>query len=147
MSIEHNLDERLFNLSTNYKRHKAGNEKVCERGGITIVRQTRPFGPCAYYAVADETPIAYCVGHDISRPSGRRFVITSTFVHPEYRRKGIGRTIYTAIIDQGITLVSDWDLSDGARALWAHLMREEPMGDIIYFKEGYVAKRRGRKIP
>lgn len=145
MKPEYNLDERLFNLANNYERHKAGNEKVRERSGVTIIRQTRPFGSCVYYAVIEGTPVAYCAGHDISRPSGRRFVITSTFVHPDHRRKGIGRTIYTAIIDQGITLVSDWDLSDGAKALWAHLMREEPMGDVIYFQDGYVAKRRRRK--
>ena len=145
MPDEFNLEERLFNLANNYEKHKAGNEKLCDRDGLSVIRQTRPFKSIVHYAVIGDTPLAYCAGREIRRPSGLRFVITSTFVHPAYRRQGVASAIYTAIIDQGITLVSDWDLSDGAKALWAHLMREEPMGDVIYFQDGYVAKRRGRK--
>lgn len=146
MDQEHNLKERLSNLANNYEKYKAGNETLCERDGVCVIRQTRPFKAIVHYAVIGDVPIAYCAGHEIRRPSGLRFVITSTFVHPAYRRQGVANAIYTTIIDQGTTLVSDWDLSDGAKALWAHLMREEPIGDVIFFKDGYVAKRRGRKI-
>lgn len=139
------LDERLFNLENNYRRYEGEEEAIHSGETFSIVRHYRPFGQVAHYALIDGEPVAYCVGHDVVRPSGRRFVVTSTFVHPDHRKKGIGSTIYRAIINDGITLVSDWDLSEGAKALWASLLQNEPRRDVIHFKDGYVAKRRDKE--
>lgn len=143
---EHHLEERLFNLENNYQRYDGNEEEIYSGPECIVVRHYRRFGQVAHYAVIGGIPIAYCVGHDVVKPSGRRFIVTSTFVHPDHRGKGIGSTVYRAIIDDGIILVSDWDLSDGAKALWASLMRDEPRRDVIHFKDGYVAKRRQTRI-
>ena len=137
------LAERLFNLAENYARHIDSSEKIFEEDNLSIIRQQRLFGQAAYYAVINGEPVGYVVGHDVKRANGRRFVITSTFIRPENRYQGIGKSVYLAIIDSGVTLVSDWDLSPGAKALWASLMQSEPRKDVISFKEGYVARRRG----
>lgn len=143
---EHNLAQRLNNLSSNYARYDGEEEELHTDGPFRIVRHRRGMGRIAHYAVIDDIPVAYCTGYDAKRPNRQRFIITSTFVHPDYRKKGIAAAIYRAIIDDGITLVSDWELSEGAKALWAHLQRSEPMRDIISFREGYVAHRRSSRM-
>ena len=139
---ELHLNERLFNLENNYRRYEGDSEELHRDEDCIVVRHYRPFGQLAHYAVINGEPVAYCVGHDVMRPSGRRFIVTSTFVHPDYRKKGIGSTIYRAIIDEGVMLVSDWDLSEGAKGLWQSLLRNEPRRDVFHFKDGFAAKRR-----
>ena len=134
--------QQIDNLQNNYAKFNGKRVAVADLNGISIEYHDRGMGRAAYYAVKDGEPVAYCVGYVAKRPNHERFMISSTFVHPDWRRKGIGQGIYLAIINQGITLVSDWDLSPGGEALWASLMRNEPRRDIIHFKDGYVAKRR-----
>ncbi len=134
---------RIRNLEANYRRWGRPDCSIpTGQPGLTVERQARDFGQAAYYGVKNGEPVAYCVGHDVHRPCGRRFVITSTFVHPEHQRQGIARAVYLAIIDSGTTLVSDWDLSPGAIALWRSLMASQPRGTVLHFKEGFVARRR-----
>ena len=132
---------RMQNLHNNYQANKASEELVCEIP-VKVVFHRRDFGRGAFYALKGGKPIAYCVGN-LQRREGRRsrFIITSTFVDPQYQKQGVGFALYRAILSTNITLVSDWDQSEGAIALWERLMREEPMGTVVRFKDGYFARK------
>ncbi len=138
--------DRMQNLHNNYQKNKDVEELVCEIP-LKVVFHRRDFGRGAFYALKNGRPIAYCVGN-LQRREGRRsrFIITSTFVDPQFQRQGVGFALYRAILSTNITLVSDWDQSEGAIALWERLLREEPMGNVVRFKNGYFArKRRNRR--
>lgn len=144
MSLTHACDDRILRLETGHRACAHEAQAIHHDGALSIVRSPVKHGRITHYAVLEGRPIAYCAGNDELHASGRRFVIDATFVRPEHRRRGIATTLYRAIIDTGTTLVSDWDLSEGAHRLWASLMRKEPMRDIIHFQDGYVARRRTR---
>jgi len=140
----HSHDGRKLRLETGHRACASHAQEVHREGALSIVRGPAMHGRITHYAVLEGIPVAYCAGSDERHPSGRRFVIDATFVHPAHRRKGIAKAMYRAIIDTGTTLVSDWDLSEGAHHLWASLMRDEPMRDVIHFQDGYVARRRSK---
>lgn len=109
-------------LKNNYNNnHSKEVVAQCQETGITIELHNRDMGREAFYAVKSGEPIAYCVGHRLHRKSGQWFCIKSTFVHPDHQKQGIGMMVYAAILDSGRTVISDYDLSEGAVALWTKL--------------------------
>lgn len=113
---------QLSLLKNNYKNHLSKEVVAqCQETGITIELHDRNMGREAFYAVKNGEPIAYCVGNKLQRKSGMWFGIQSTFVRPDYQKQGVGMMIYTAILDSGRTVISDYDLSEGAVALWTKL--------------------------
>jgi GNAT superfamily N-acetyltransferase len=141
-TYDENTLARMDSLVRNYEKNKAG-EIVISEIPLKVVCHDRGYGQKAFYAIRNGTPIAYCVGHFQQRQGRRdRFIITSTFIHPDFQRKGIGLALYRTILSTGVVLISDWDQSDGAVALWEKLLREEPMGDIVRFQNGYFARRK-----
>lgn len=139
--IEH-ADTQVQNLHNNYHKNKAGERLICEVP-LKVVFHKRDFGQGAYYAIKNGVPIAYCVGNVRQREGRRdRFVISSTFVDPHHRCQGVGIALYRAILSTGVVLVSDWDQSEGAVALWERLLREEPWKTVVRFGDGYFARRK-----
>lgn len=127
-----------------YNYHHAPGDKsiIATIGDIVIERHERGFGRSVFYAVRDGVPLAYVAGHVITRAGRRtRFQITSTFVSRPSRRQGIALLIYRTIMDSGLVLVSDWDQTEGAIALWQKLMQTERRGHVFSFQNGYVGRR------
>ena len=160
---DHRLSSRetvqAENLERNYRNYRGARkiiaEKQCGMGRITIERHDRDTGTIAYYAVANvngqETPLMYCVGHPDARPNRYEisnplirnyFTIASTFVHPRYQRQGVALALYTAIIETGISVKSDWDLNEGSTRLWEKLMDTLPRRTVIKIGDRYLAKSR-----
>lgn len=134
--------QHLLNLESNY--HLDPRPTIMHtEGDLVIERHDRGFGRQVHYAVRDGIPVGFVAGQSDARPGRRvRFRISLTFVRREHRRSGVARTIYRAIMNDGSVLISDWDQTEGAIALWMSLMRDEPHGDVFMFRNGYVGRRR-----
>ncbi len=138
---------RQANLTNNFASYEGKREifaqASCKLGDITIQRHKRPSGQHCYYAVKTvngvETPLAYVLGYPDKTNHRERFIIITSFVTVRAQKMGIGTAVYSAIINSGTMLVSDWDISEGAHALWASLIRKYPMRSIAKFSDGYVA--------
>ena len=108
-------------LRNNYKNHRSKEVLSQDSDGIVIEVHDRDMGREAFYAVHDGIPVAYCVGHRVRKKNRQFFCIKSTFVHPDWQQKGIGTKIYENIARTGRVIISDYELSDGARKLWTRL--------------------------
>lgn len=136
------METQIFNLENNYKQHAGQVTHLLDEGEYKVEYHHRNFGRGAYYLTHKGRPVAYCVGHEVKRNTSQRFMITSTFVHPDYRKQGNGRKLYEAIIDSGVLLVSDWDQTEGAIALWKGLLRDLPLRTVAIVGDRYIAKKR-----
>jgi len=127
-------------LKNNYK-NRLSKEVVahCPESGITIELHNRDMGREAFYAVKNGEPIAYCVGHRMVRKSKQWFCIKSTFVRPDHQKQGVGMMVYTAILNTGRTIISDYELSEGAMALWSKL-RNNPALRVRKEWRQYIAR-------
>lgn len=116
------------NLVQNFRHFKGERTHLTDvqtaLGLVTIEHHDRQFGRGVYYAVHEGNPIAYCSGLHHAKAGYDYFLIQSTFVTALARRKGVGLALYAAIIETRKKLVSDYELSDGAQALWARLARD-----------------------
>lgn len=134
-------EQQLLNLVSNFEKTPSDHvhTQIVGDKQISILFQERGLGQGCYYAVIDGQPVAYCFGYNQKRSARKtRFIIKSTFVHPAYRQQGIGAALYTAIINSSVILVSDWELSPGAAALWNKLQQSLPYRTIISACDGYI---------
>lgn len=136
--------DRLSNLANNFVKTQTVKIDEITTGNLTVEIhiQDRGGGRECYYAVINGEPAAYCYGNVQKRRTGKRFVIASTFVHPQYQRKGVGTALYTSIINSNVMLVSDWDLSPGAISLWEKLLKSLPFKTVVVVRDGYFARKR-----
>lgn len=125
------LEEKQHeNLRNNWPLRKDFAIKITTIVGYDLFRWKDSFGRTVFYIVRNETPVGYIAGYDVDQA----FMIMSTFLVPIVRRKGVATAMYGAIIRLTGKLISDWDLSDGAKALWNTLMRDPTF--IVSYDDG-----------
>lgn len=106
------------NLQNNWKDRRIIARKIGGNDQYDIYQCNITAGRIVFYIVKDYTPVGYV---STCEDAQKRIVINSTYITPIARRRGLGTLAYEAILRTFGTLISDTDISDGARALWSKL--------------------------
>ena len=134
-------EERIRELYASY--HKVS-PVIYSSEELRIILIERGMGRETYLAIKNGKPVAYVAGNRQFNGAGQiRFRIASSYVTLKHRRQGIGHAIYLAILNQGRVLISDFELSEGAYAMWNKLRGDADL-KVRFTGVQYVAKMKTR---
>jgi GNAT superfamily N-acetyltransferase len=97
------------------------------QGGVTV-----------FYIIHKGIPVGYIHCYNLT-PAVQ---ISSTYISPDFRRRGLGTLSYKSIIDHVGTLVSDNDRSEGAEALWAKLSLDQTISVVNQGFNRFIATKK-----
>lgn len=120
-------------------------QTISQTSELKILFLDRGAGREIYMAVINDSPVAYCVGYREVRGTTSRFRISVTYVWRSHRRQGIAQQIYLTILNQGRVLISDFEISNGAKSLWCKLSKM----DILKIRstgKQFVAIQKSKKV-
>lgn len=135
-------EQQETNLHRNWEDRKNIAKLIFNDGRYRIYRCRLDDGRLIYYTTFDHFPIGYVAGHEA--PAG--MIIGSTYFSPTVRRCGVGTMTYRAIIGHEKAVISDYERTKGAEALWEKLKKNSSITVSQHDRNQYIASRKETEV-
>lgn len=92
-----------------------------------------------FYAAQDDAVRGYILLDD-SRYDSMTKIITMVFILPKSQKRGLASALYRFVLSQGISIMSDKNLTRGSRAIWDTMIDDPKVTVTLIDYDGYATE-------